>query len=170
MKATTFLIFIFAGLMGFAQSKPETTEQFNLEGLVKHQEVVSLSSLAIYKSYAIDSVAVINHLLQRKYSMNKLRGVLLKDILNKAEIDAPSPKLLSEYYIVCIASDNYKVVFSWNEIFNSKNGENIYILTEHDGKATSGSDDRIALISTSDIATGRRYVKWLKKIIVERVR
>ena len=94
----------------------------------------------------------------------------MKDILDKAEIDAPTPKLLSEYYVVCIASDNYKVVFSWNEIFNSKNGENIYILTEQDGKVASGSDDKIALISTNDIATGRRYVKWLKKITVERVR
>ena len=62
------------------------------------------------------------------------------------------------------------MVFSWNEIFNSKNGEGIYVLIEHDGKPASGLDDRIALISSSDIATGRRYVKWLKKIIVERVR
>jgi len=170
MKATTFLIFIFASLVVFPQSKPETTEKFNIEGLVKHQVVVSLPSLSSYKSYAIDSIVIRNHLLERKYSMNRIRGVLLKDILDKAEIDAPTPKLLSEYYVVCIASDNYKVVFSWNEIFNSKNGDDIYILTEHDGKPASAADDRIALISGSDTATGRRYVKWLNKIIVERVR
>jgi len=105
MKATTFLIFIFASSIILAQSKPETTEEFNIEGLVKHQMVVSLSSLASYKSYVIDSIVIKNHLLERKYSMNKLRGVLLKDILDKAEIDVPAPKLLSEYYVVCIASD-----------------------------------------------------------------
>jgi len=65
---------------------------------------------------------------------------------------------------------NYQVVFSWNEIFNSKNGDGIYILTEHDGKPASAADDRIALISGGDTATGCRYVKRLKKIIVERVR
>jgi hypothetical protein len=43
-----------------------------------------------------------------------VKGVLLKDILIKVEIDAETPKVLSEYYFVCIASDNYKVVFSWN--------------------------------------------------------
>jgi len=53
---------------------------------------------------------------------------MLKDILDKAGIDV-SLKLLSEVYITCIASDNYKVVFSWNEIYNSTIGEKVMILT-----------------------------------------
>jgi len=64
MKATTFLIFIFASSIILAQSKPETTEEFNIEGLVKHQMVVSLSSLASYKSYVIDSIVIKNNLLR----------------------------------------------------------------------------------------------------------
>ena len=95
--------------------------------------------------------------------------VVALDILDKAEIQSATPKELSECYIVCIAADNYKVVFSWNEIFNNKLGESVFILLEHDGKPASQTDDRIALISTSDNATGRRYVKWLKEIRVERV-
>ncbi len=154
----------------FAQSKPETTNQFKVEGLVKNPVAISFAELSKYVSHSIDSVVVKNHLMEKKYTMKALKGILLKDVLEKSQIDASSPKLLSEYYIVCIASDGYKVIFSWNEIFNTKNGENIYILTEHDGKPVSMADDRIALISTSDYATGRRYVKWLQKIIVERVR
>jgi len=78
--------------------------------------------------------------------------------------------VLSEYYFVCIASDNYKVVFSWNEIFNSDTGKSVYIITAQDGKPATGLDNRIALVSPKDQMTGRRYVKGLQKIVVERVK
>jgi len=81
-----------------------------------------------------------------------------------------TPKVLSEYYFVCIASDNYKVVFSWNEIFNSDTGKSVYIITAQDGKPATGLDNRIALVSPKDQMTGRRYVKGLQKIVVERVK
>jgi len=76
-----------------------------------------------------------------------VKGVLLKDILEKIEIDSENPRVLSEYYFVCIASDNYKVVFSWNEIFNNDLGKSIYILNGNDGKPASALDNRIALVS-----------------------
>ena len=96
--------------------------------------------------------------------------MLLKDILDRVEIDAETPKLLSEYYLICIASDNYKVVFSWNEIFNSSTGRSVYIITSQDGKPASALDNRIALVSPKDQMTGRRYVKGLSKILIERVK
>ena len=71
--------------------------------------------------------------MKPKRTVKYIKGVMLKDILDKAVIDV-SLKLLSEIYITCIASDNYKVVFSWNEIYNSPIGEKIMILTEADKK------------------------------------
>jgi hypothetical protein len=106
---------------------------------------------------------------ERRSSFKNVKGVLLKDILEKTGIDSESTKELNEYYIVCIASDNYKVVFSWSEIFNSATGNSVYILTGHDGKPASALDNRIALISPKDQMTGRRYVKGLQKIVIERV-
>ena len=44
------------------------------------------------------------------------------------------------------------------------------IITESDGKMAKDNPDHIALISTADEATGRRYVKGLTKIIVEQVK
>jgi hypothetical protein len=169
MKSTVIFLITLISLSVSAQEKNQTTDQFKVDGIVKQELVVSLSNLASYKSHSIDSVVITNHLMQRKYAMKNLKGVLLKDILDKAEIQSATPKELSEFYIVCIAADNYKVVFSWNEIFNNKLGENIFVLTEHDGKPGAQTDDRIALISVSDNATGRRFVKWVKEIKVERV-
>ena len=169
MKVFFTLFFIFTTLHLVAQEKNQTTDQLKVEGLVKQELVVSLSNLAAYTQHSVDSVVITNHLMQRKYTMKNLKGILLKDILDKAQIQSATPKELSEFYIVCTAVDNYKVVFSWNEIYNTSAGEWILIVTENDGKPASATDDRIALLSVKDIATGRRYVKWLKEIKVERV-
>jgi len=59
---------------------------------------------------------------------------------------------------------------SWNEIFNSNTGNSVYILTAQDGKPDSALDNRIALVSPKDQMTGRRYVKSLQKIVIERVK
>ncbi|HEV8272120.1 MAG TPA: hypothetical protein VGQ04_12505 [Chitinophagaceae bacterium] len=75
--------------------------------------------------------------------------------MSKVEIDSETPKLLSEYYFVCIASDNYKVIFSWNEIFNNDTGKSVYIIIAQDGKPATALDNRIALLSPNDQMTGR---------------
>ena len=168
------ILFMFLMVTVFSSSAQKenipTTENFSIEGKVKKSLTVSLADLTSYKSYSIDSIVITNHLGETRSSLRNVKGVLLKDIFNKVEIDAEPPKVLSEYYFVCIAFDNYKVVFSWNEIFNSATGKSVYILTGHEGKPASALDNRIALVSPKDEMTGRRYVKGLQKIVVERVK
>lgn len=108
--------------------------------------------------------------MEPRKTIRHIKAVLLKDIIDKVVIDVESPKLLSEFYITCIASDNYKVVLSWNELYNSIIGESILIIIEADGKKAEQLTDRIAMLSAADRATGRRYVKGLQKIIIERVK
>lgn len=159
-----------AGSTSAQKENIPTTEKFTIEGKVKKEMTVSLADLSSYKSYSVDSIVITNHLGERRSSLKKVKVVLLKDILDKAGIDSETPKVLSEYYLVCIASDNYKVVFSWNELFNNPGGQSVYIITEQDGKPASALDSRIALVSPKDHMTGRRYVKGLQKIMIERVK
>ena len=67
-----------------------------------------------------------------------------------------------------MATDGYKVVFSWNEIFNNALGQEIYIIVEKNGTGVEKLEDRITIITPTDNMTGRRYVKSLKKITVKR--
>ena len=171
MRWILLLVLAFTVFSASAQKENiPTTENFSIEGKVRKSLSLSLADLSSYKSYSIDSIVITNHLGERKSSLKKVKAVLLKDILDKVEIDAEAPKVLSEYYLVCIASDNYKVVFSWNEIFNNDTGKSVYIITAQDGKPATGLDNRIALIAPKDQMTGRRYVKGLQKIVVERVK
>jgi len=171
MKLLQVLIFTTLSFSASAQKEiTATTEKFSIEGRVKKEMTVSLTDLSIYKTYTIDSVIITNHLKARKSTLKKVKGVRLKDILAKIEIDAENLKVLNEYYFVFIASDNYKVVFSWNEIFNNNSGKSFYIITGESGKPASALDSHIALICPGDENTGRRYIKGLQKITVERVK
>ena len=171
MRSILYLVLMFTVFSASAQKENiPATENFSIEGKIKKSLTVTLADLSSYKSYSIDSIVITNHLGERRSTLRNVKGILLKDILNKVEIDSETPKVLSEYYFVCIASDNYKVVFSWNEIFNNDIGKSVYILTTQDGKPATELDNRIALVSPKDQVTGRRYVKGLQKIIVERVK
>jgi hypothetical protein len=169
MKKLSSAILILISLQSMAQKTIAPTESFIVEGTVKQSQTFSLKDLAGLPMVEIDSIVITNHLKERRHAINNVNGVLLKDVLGKIIIDQENVRLLSEYYIVCFASDNYKVVFSWNEIFNNETGRHVLIITGHDGKNGTLMNDRIALISPNDDATGRRYVKGLQKIIIERV-
>ena len=169
----SILILFFVSVVFSVSAQKEnipTTENFTIEGKVKKSMTISLADLTTYKSHSIDSIVITNHLGEKRSTLKKVKAILLKDILDNVEIDAENHKVLSEYFLVCMGSDNYKVVFSWNEIFNSDAGKSVYLLTGHDGKWAYVLDNRIALVSTKDQMTGRRYVKGLQKIIIERVK
>lgn len=170
MKYFLCLCFVFIASRSHAQENISPTSGFTIEGLVKAPFTFTLNSMAGFSTVAIDSVTIYNHLHVRRRGIKSIKGILLKDILGKVEFDASNPKVLSEFYIVCIASDNYKVVFSWNEIFNTDIGKHAIIITEEEGKRGQEMEDRIALLSPTDEATGRRFVKGLKKIVIERVK
>ena len=95
---------------------------------------------------------------------------MLKDVLSTIEINAESPKVLSEYYFVCKANDGYTVVYSWNELFNTTVGDSSYLVTEKGGKAASTLEGTILMISPKDFKTGRRHVKALTSIEVRRAK
>jgi len=155
-------------LAGFS-AKAQESKQFTIEGKVKAPLTITLNNLSAYKSVSLDSMIIFNHLLQRKSSIKNIKGVLLKDILAKVEIDAASPKTLSEFYLVFTATDNYKVVYSWNEIFNSPTGNQLLVLTSYDANPAKAEKGNIAVITPGDFATGRRFVKGLSKISILQV-
>jgi hypothetical protein len=143
---------------------------FSIEGEVVKSVQIDSTLLRSYPFVYLDSIRIYSHDMQPRSLMRNVKGVLLKNILSAVTFNNENPKVLSEYYIECVATDGYKVVFSWNELFNSETGNHVMIITEKNGAPFSNQDDRIALVSPSDKATGRRYVKWLSKIIIQRVK
>lgn len=151
-----------------AQKDVQPTSSFTISGAVQSPAIISIGDLKKYKAYPIGDVAITNHAGEPRSTAKGLKGVLLKDVLASVKITSENPKVLSEYYVVCKANDNYTVVYSWNEIFNTAVGDSAYIVTEKDGQSAEKMSDSILMISPKDFRTGRRHVKALISIAIKR--
>src|SRR5215210_6567997 len=108
------------------QNRITATDSVIVSGAIKQQKIISLKDLAGLQVKNIKDVVVTNHLGEKKGTAKGMKGILLRDILSPVEFNAESPKVLSEYFLTLIASDGYKVVYSWNELFNTSVGDNTY--------------------------------------------
>jgi hypothetical protein len=169
MKKIIIIACVLLSSLAWAQTKLTPTEQLTIIGKVKKELKFTLADLASYTTTSIPDIGITNHTGEVKNTAKNMKGIPFKNILDKIEFATDKPKELSEFYLNFVASDGYKVVFSWNEIFNTEVGNHLFIITEKDGKQLKDFDDRILIICTSDFKTGRRYVKALEKIIVGRV-
>ncbi|PKN14409.1 MAG: sulfite oxidase-like oxidoreductase, partial [Deltaproteobacteria bacterium HGW-Deltaproteobacteria-24] len=96
-------------------------------------------------------------------------GVKLKDILAEADIVTSSKRDLNKIYIQVVASDGYAVIFSYNELFNTNNGDRVIVFYKKNNQFLEEYEGKIALISLDDNKNGPRHVKWLEKIIVKKI-
>jgi len=170
MKNSVALLLFLLPTSLFAQGQIKVTSSFTISGEVFSPLTVSVMDLKKWKEVAIGDLVITNHSGETKSEAKGLKGILLKEILQTVEIKSESPKVLSEYYFVFAASDGYKVVYSWNELFNTSVGESVYLVTEKNGKTITEMDDSILVVSTKDFKTGRRNVKGLASIAVMRVK
>jgi hypothetical protein len=162
-KLTT-ATFCILSILAFSQ----TTTSFTVSGKVKSEKKITITDLEKMPLVAIGDVAITNHKGEVKGTAKNMKGVRLQDVLKDVELDTDNPKLMSEYYFVFTATDGYRVVFSWNELFNSAVGQTVFVVIEKDGKKVSQTEDSILTISSADFKTGRRFVKNLSGIIVGR--
>ncbi|MCH7397232.1 hypothetical protein MM236_04490 [Belliella sp. DSM 107340] len=169
MKKIVFLLLLSFSLNVYGQKRDQPSTEFVVIGLVKKELKFDYSDFSKFDSREISDVEIKNHIGEMRGTAKQLKGILVKDLLTKMELQEENPKLYSEFFLNFVASDGYKVVFSWNEIFNSPTGDNLYLITSRDGKELMEMTERILILTPSDFKTGRRHIKGLSKIIVDRV-
>lgn len=169
MKNLLFIFFLYAGFTLAQEAPYKTTHQFTITGAVKKESVITMDSLNNYPIKEIGDIKVTDHLGNFKHGDEKLKGVLLRDILSHSQLNA-TPHLYSQFYFTCVGADGYKVVYSWNELFNTPVGDNVYILVEKNGIKADKLPESLQMASMLDIETGRRYLHNLDKIVVSEAR
>jgi DMSO/TMAO reductase YedYZ molybdopterin-dependent catalytic subunit len=150
-----------------ADSLKLVNHEIEVKGEVEFPLQLSVDSLRKMKVATISNFKIIGRNGDVKKDDKISKGVLLRDILEKAKIKQNGHKDRN-FYIVARASDDYKATFSWAEIFNNPTGENTYVLFEENGKTVKNGE--MVLICKNDIKTGPRHVYWLKSIEVYKVR
>lgn len=164
MKKLFSVFYLLLCMAGYAQEKMGLTLVTPIGS-----KTISLEELQALKTHSLDSQVIYNHAGEYRSTLKNIKGTVLRDILREIPLGEESPKVLSEYYIVCIAEDGYKVVFSWNELFNSPTGDSVLVVLNIKEASNGRQEDRLALLSPHDYATGRRYVKQLETIIFLRI-
>ncbi|MBS1772113.1 MAG: molybdopterin-binding protein [Bacteroidetes bacterium] len=170
MKYILSLLFATYCIAAYSQRDIPATDKFTICGDIPKEITYTIGDILKYSQVTLNDMVIKNHKGEDKGTAKNLKGVLLKPLLDSAHITFEKPKELSEYYFVFIASDGYKNVYSWNEIFNTSIGDGIYIITEKDGKQLPDIEQHIIVVSLKDINTGRRYLKGLSKIEVHRAK
>lgn len=172
MKKLIFLnIFMTLVLVSqtIAQKQFTPTDEIRISGKIKSEITIKTSDLKSFAQQKIKDVKILNYRGEDKGTLKKLRGIPPVELLKKVEFEVDNERFLSEFYLIFEATDGYKVVFSWNEIFNSDIGKNAFIVTQKDGQTIENISERIILLTPNDYKTGRRYVKNLAKIIVKQI-
>jgi hypothetical protein len=149
----------------FGQAPPQSV---TITGKVKSEKKLQFADLQKFTLQNIGDVKIANHAGEIKGTAKAMKGILVRDLLEQVSLQTDNPKFNSEFYFVCKAADGYKVVYSWNELFNTSTGESVYIVLEKEGKSMTDNEDHFLMISARDMRTGRRYVKNLDTIYVGR--
>ena len=171
MKSNIFILILlfFAFNQAFGQKKLLPTDSIQITGKVKNPTTFTLDDLDSLKSVEIDDLIIYNHSGEIKDTLTEMRGIPLKDLLRSIRFDYGESESLNEFYFVFVASDNYKVVFSWNEIYNTELSDNYFVVTQFLGKQINEMEQRILFLSTADLNSGRRFIQGLKKIELRKI-
>lgn len=169
MKA---IIIVAACLITFtvkAQSSITPTDLLSVTGKVKQIKTFTLAALDTFATTKIKEQLIYNRKKDAIDTIKNMEGVLVKTILSQTEFVYSNSQALNEFYFVFTGSDGYRVVFSWNEIYNTEVGNNFYLITKMNGDKIKDMSQRIMVISTADIKNKRRSIKWVKSIEVKQI-
>lgn len=145
------------------------TKRLAITGVVEHPVTLTVDDLGKFPPQQVGEMPVVCQSGANLGKLENLKGVLLRDILDKAGIVSKGHNDVKKMVVIATASDDYKVVFSWSEIFNSPIGDGVIVFFERNGKPLADDEGRIAMVSTKDIRTGPRHVKWLQGIEVKKI-
>jgi hypothetical protein len=90
-------------------------------------------------------------------------GVLLRDVLARV---VPADRTARTMVFEAVATDGYRALFTWGEIFNSGAGDQILVVTAQDGRALGNDQGPLTLRTLSDLRPGPRHVRNLCGVVV----
>lgn len=94
------------------------------------------------------------------------RGMRLTEILNLADVVKRTHTSPSALYVAVSSSDGRGALLSYQELFNTAIGEQAIVIIEKDGKPLGADEGCFAFISASDVRTGPRRLRYLRRIQV----
>jgi hypothetical protein len=93
-------------------------------------------------------------------------GHLMREVLLRAGFGSPSDRGARFAMIEAVATDGYRAVFSWGELFNTAVGDQVLVIESQDGRQLDALAGPLALRSLADLRPGARHVRNLCALVV----
>jgi DMSO/TMAO reductase YedYZ molybdopterin-dependent catalytic subunit len=138
-----------------------------IKGSVENELVLSIDDLKRLPVQHIEDVRMVrdpSSVATTPETARHYAGCLLRDVLDRAKPIERKRFDLRKSVVVATASDGYRAVFSWAELYLSPIGDGALVVYERDGVPLSDNEGPLALVSLKDTRPGPRHVKWLRSI------
>lgn len=142
------------------------SKTLRITGKVTKPLTLTLADFSAFKAHTAENIPIISYSGERKEPIRTCKGVLLRDVLDKAGIVFEEKRDFNRIIITATATDGFRTHWTWHEIYNSESGNHIFIVTERDGKALSVKEGDFMLLSVKDLKIGPRHVRWVTSIEV----
>jgi len=165
------LILLITHYVSQAQTVSNTnyvTESVIVSGKIKNSMVLTVEALKGMKVISGKGATITCSSGEHKKVLKTFKAVLLKDIIDSASVLIDRKKDRGKFIVVVTASDQYTVVFSYNELYYGAAGNNIYVMFEENGMPLT-EEGKIIVFCSSDTVSGPRHVKWVKSIEVKEI-
>lgn len=139
------------------------TKEIKIYGEVENQLLLTVDSLKSMDVFEGGEHQLVCRSGEKRKKINNFKGVLLKNILDKAKIKL-SHKESGRYIVKITSTNNYVVTYALNEILYNETGNNVFVTFEENGEPITKDGGLMSIITLNDNVTGVRHVKWPKEI------
>ncbi len=145
------------------------TYELHVSGLVANPLLLRVEDLRRMKVAEAGDITMLCANGKEKGFVESYRGVLLRTILDRAGIILKEHFSKNTIYIVLTSSEEYRVLFTWHEIYNTAVGEQAMVIFEKNSAPLDEREGAIAFISANDYRTGPRQMRYLQRIEVHEI-
>ncbi|MGY8904222.1 MAG: molybdopterin-dependent oxidoreductase [Burkholderiales bacterium] len=98
---------------------------------------------------------------RKEEQTTRYTGVRLREVLARAGLDEARNRAARGWVVELIATDNYRAVFSWGELFNHAASDSVVVIYAQNGQPLDTVAGPLALRALTDQRPGPRHVRNL---------
>jgi hypothetical protein len=142
------------------------THHLDVKGEVNHPLHLAADELRAMELTEVKDLTMICGSGRNEGFIQSYRGVLLTDLLNRADVIMREHNSPSHLYVTVMSSDDHWILFSYQELYNSPIGEQAIVIIEKDGQPLGDDEGEFSFVSANDTRLGARKLRYLKSIEV----